>query len=155
VLDFDGVLTDDRVLVGEDGSEYVTCSRSDGMGIARLRASDVPVVILSSETNPVVAARAKKLGVPVEQGVHDKAAALDRIAERYDVSLIDIAYVGNDVNDVDCLRMVGLAAVPADAQPSARACAHYVLKGLGGRGAVRELCDAILAAQHSVPEGWR
>ncbi len=154
-LDFDGVLTDDRVLVGADGAEFVFCSRSDGMGIARLKASGVPVVILSSETHPVVAARAQKLGVPVEQGLADKAEALAKVAERYNVALYDVAFVGNDINDVECLKRVGLAAVPADARPEARACAHHVLGNEGGRGAVRELCEAILAAQRSVPEGWR
>lgn len=153
VLDFDGVLTDDRVLLGEDGAEFVMCSRSDGMGLARLKAAGLPVMILSSETNPVVSARARKLGLPVEQGVCDKAAALRRLVETHGVTLAEVAYVGNDVNDVACLRLAGLAVTPADARPEACACAHHVLDACGGRGAVRELCDALLSAQSAVLEG--
>lgn len=149
VMDFDGVLTDDRVIVGEDGAEYVLCSRSDGMGIALLKRRGLPMVILSTETNPVVTARARKLALPARQGVENKGVALRQLAEEHDVPLGYIAYVGNDVNDLDCLRLAGLAIVPGDAQPVARAHADLVLSKPGGQGAVRELADLIVAS------GWQ
>lgn len=148
VLDFDGVLTDDRVLVGADGSEYVMCSRSDGLGIARLKQCGLPMLILSSETNPVVTARANKLGIPARQGLSDKLEALKQVAAERGVALQEIAFVGNDINDLDCLRAVGLAIAPADAQPAVLEQADIVLSKLGGRGAVRELAERILAS------GW-
>lgn len=108
-LDFDGVLTDDRVIVGQDGSESVVCSRSDGLGIALLRHAGVPVVILSTEPNPVVTARADKLGVPVFQGLKDKAQTLGHLLRERAVDPADVVYVGNDVNDGGCLKLVGCA----------------------------------------------
>lgn len=149
VLDFDGVLTDDRVLVGEDGSEFVLCSRSDGMGISLLKRRGLPIAILSTETNRVVTARARKLGLPVHQGLDNKGAALQQLIEERQIPPGCVAFVGNDINDVDCLRLAGLAIVPADAQLVAREHADIVLTNPGGRGAVRELADLILAS------GWQ
>lgn len=146
VLDFDGVLTDNRVWVGQDGHEAVACDRGDGLGLAALRRAGFPVAVLSTETNPVVAARCRKLQLPCAQGLDDKGAALRALAAEYDLSLSDIIYVGNDVNDRDCLRLAGLAVVPADAHPDARREAALVLARPGGRGAVRELCDLLLEA---------
>jgi YrbI family 3-deoxy-D-manno-octulosonate 8-phosphate phosphatase len=146
-LDFDGVLTDDRVIVHDDGHEAVVCSRSDGMGIALLRAAGLPMVILSSETNPVVTHRAAKLGVPVAQGLTDKLAALYAVCDEQGIAADRVIFVGNDVNDRGCLAAAGVAVVPADAHPMARRDADIVLRRAGGRGAVRELADAILAAK--------
>jgi N-acylneuraminate cytidylyltransferase len=146
VTDFDGVHTDDTVLVGQAGEEFVRVSRSDGMGVGRLRAAGIPVLILSTETNPVVSARARKLGVDVEQGVADKAAALTAWASERGIRLDRIAYLGNDINDLGCLELVGWPiAVPA-AHPEAIAAARVVLSAPAGAGAVRELADAVLLA---------
>ena len=144
VTDFDGVHTDDSVLVGQGGEELVRVSRSDGMGIGRLRAAGIPVLILSTETNPVVSARARKLGVEVAQGSTDKAAALTAWASGRDIPLDRIAYLGNDLNDLGCLELVGWpVAVPA-AHPEVIAASRIVLAAPGGAGAVRELADAVL-----------
>lgn len=151
-MDFDGVLTDDRVFVGEDGAEYAACSRSDGMGISLLRRLGIGSVILSSETNPVVAARARKLAVPVVQGMADKAAAFRAVVEERGLPLADVAFIGNDVNDVECLIMAGLAAVPADAHSQAKRVADIILTHRGGHGAVRELIDMILVARRPEPD---
>jgi N-acylneuraminate cytidylyltransferase len=146
VFDFDGVFTDDRVLVLEDGREAVTCSRGDGLGLARLRAAGLRAAVLSSEVNAVVAARCRKLGLDCRQAVTDKGAALRALADEAGVPLPAVAYVGNDVNDLPALRLAGVAVAVADAHPEARAAAQVVLERGGGRGAVRELCERVLAA---------
>ncbi|WP_372699561.1 cytidylyltransferase domain-containing protein [Arthrobacter sp. JSM 101049] len=147
VTDFDGVHTNDLALVAQDGSEYVTVSRSDGMGVSRLRRDGVPVLILSTETHPVVAARAAKLGVEVIHGVDDKAARLAAWLAERGLDPARVAYVGNDVNDVAAMGSVGWPIAVADARPEALAAARVVLRKPGGRGAVREVCERILDTQ--------
>lgn len=141
VTDFDGVHTDDRVLVGEDGAEFVVANRSDGMGVRMLREAGVPLLILSTEVNPVVSARARKLGVDVRQGLDDKAGALREWAESRGFDLERVAYLGNDVNDLACLDLVGWPVAVADAHPLVVAAARVVLTRRGGDGAVRELAE--------------
>lgn len=144
VTDFDGVHTDDTVLLGQDGQEYVTVSRSDGMGVARLRAAGIPVLILSTETNAVVSARARKLGVDVIQASEDKQAALAGWAADRGIPLDRIAYLGNDVNDLGCFEIVGWPVAVPGAHPRVLAAARLVLTSRGGDGAVRELADRVL-----------
>jgi YrbI family 3-deoxy-D-manno-octulosonate 8-phosphate phosphatase len=141
VTDFDGVHTDDRVTVAQDGTESVITNRSDGMGVRLLREAGVPVLILSTEANPVVTARARKLEVDVRQGLRDKAAALTEWAEERGLPLDRIAYLGNDVNDLSCLALVGWPIAVADAHPLVRSAARVVLTRRGGDGAVRELAE--------------
>ncbi len=144
VLDFDGVLTDNRVWVREDGSEMVAANRSDSWGIGLLAKQGIRTFILSTETNPVVAARAEKMRVPLLQGVRDKAAALTSLLREFKVDSSRTIYVGNDTNDTPCFPLVGYALAPADATEEARRLADRVLSLPGGHGAVRELCDLIL-----------
>ena len=151
VTDFDGVHTDDRVLVGEDGSEYVFANRSDGMGVRLLREAGVPVLILSTEVNPVVAARARKLGVPVLHGVDDKAGALRAWASDAGIALDRIAYLGNDVNDLAALDLVGWPIATADAHPLVRSAARVVLTRRGGDAAVRELAELAMPTAKETP----
>lgn len=148
VTDFDGVHTDDSLRLDSHGVESVVVSRSDGLGIGRLREAGIPVLVLSTETNPVVRARAEKLGVDAVTGCTDKIAALTAWARDLDIPLADVAYLGNDVNDVECLRAVGWPVVPAGAHSAARVAAPYVLRRRGGDGAVRELADRVLADPH-------
>jgi YrbI family 3-deoxy-D-manno-octulosonate 8-phosphate phosphatase len=145
VLDFDGVVTDNRVWVNEDGREMVAAYRSDSWGIGLLRKAGVKLVILSTEVNPVVSARARKMGVPVYQGVTDKAAALPGLLAEFGASAQHTVYVGNDTNDTPCFPLVGCALAPCDAQPDACRLADRVLTRAGGHGAVREVCDLILS----------
>lgn len=146
VTDFDGVHTTDRVVVDQHGIESVEVNRADGMGVAQLRHAGVPFLILSSETNPVVQARAAKLGVEAVTGCDDKLRALVEWTGRRGLALADVAYLGNDVNDLACLRAVGWPVVVADAHRDARAASRIVLRRTGGDGAVRELADRVLAA---------
>lgn len=151
VTDFDGVHTDDTVMVDQLGRETVRVSRADGHGIARLRAAGIPVLILSAEENPVVERRAEKLGVECAQGVAEKGAVLRAWAADRGIRLDRIAYLGNDRGDLPALGLVGWPIAVPDAAPEALAAARHVLANRGGHGAVRELADLILAArQHTI-----
>jgi YrbI family 3-deoxy-D-manno-octulosonate 8-phosphate phosphatase len=145
VLDFDGVLTDNAVWVLEDGTEMVRCDRSDGLGIAMLKKAGIPVMVLSTETNPVVTARCEKLAIPCVQGVSDKGRELVAILARERIDSTRVAYVGNDVNDLDCMEIAGFPVAVADAHPQVLGTARVVLSTRGGYGAVRELCDLLLS----------
>lgn len=146
VFDFDGVFTDNRVYVSQDGVESVACDRGDGLGIARLRKMGVPMMVLSTETNPVVAARSAKLKLPCHQGVDDKLAFLTEYLASEGIDPAHVIYLGNDVNDLACLKLVGLPVAVADAHPEVHRVARWALDRRGGEGAVRELCD--LLADH-------
>jgi 3-deoxy-D-manno-octulosonate 8-phosphate phosphatase (KDO 8-P phosphatase) len=143
VFDFDGVFTDNRVWVNERGEELLAFTRSDGLGLRRLDEVGVRYLIVSMEQNPIVGARAQKLRAECLQGVDDKLPVVREHAERLGVTLEDTAYVGNDINDADCLRAVGVPVVPADAWPEVKPLARWVLSRPGGAGCVREFCDAI------------
>jgi len=144
VFDFDGVMTDNRVWVDQDGREQVAANRSDSMGLVRLRKSGIEMMVISTETNPVVAARCAKLNLPVIQGVEDKAKVLRSLLNERKIDPAQVVYVGNDINDIPCFPIVGCAVVVADAHPEARVMADLALVMKGGHGAVRELCDLIL-----------
>lgn len=146
VFDFDGVFTDNRVCVDENGIESVFCSRGDGMGIEKLRSLGVPMFVISKEQNKVVTARCAKLRIPVLQGIEDKVAALQHWLDQYGISHEHVVFVGNDENDIPCLQFSAFCAVPADAHNSVIQLADMVLSQKGGRGAVRELCDMLYDA---------
>ncbi|MGD8850040.1 MAG: acylneuraminate cytidylyltransferase [Anaerolineales bacterium] len=144
VLDFDGVLTDNRVWVDKDGHEWVAANRGDGWGIARLKEVGVEVIVLSTETDPVVAARCDKLGIESVQGLNLKTEALEEIMTDKGIKPEHTVYLGNDVNDTACFALVACALVPSDAHHEAKRQADIHLSQRGGHGAVRELCDMIL-----------
>ncbi len=147
VFDFDGVMTDNRVLVMQDGTEGVLCNRSDGLGIGMLREAGLALLILSKEENPVVSARARKLRIECMQGIDDKLAALKALLSQRGIDAGDVAYVGNDLNDLECMEHVGLPIAVLDAYPQVLRVARLVTTRPGGHGAVREVCDWILAAR--------
>ena len=147
VFDFDGVFTDNRVWVNERGDEALAFSRSDGLGLRRLEEVGVRSLIVSLEQNPIVGARARKLQVDCVQGVGDKLSVLRERTGELGVALQDTAYVGNDINDAECLRVVGVPVVPADAWPEVKPLARWVLSRAGGTGCVREFCDAVWESQ--------
>lgn len=149
VFDFDGVFTDNRVLVGEDGSEYVFCSRADGLGLANLRRRGVDCMVLSTEKNPVVARRCEKLKLECFQGIADKWKTLKGILQKKKVDSAYVGYVGNDINDLACMESVGVAICVADARPEIKAVAHLVTARRGGEGAVREICDLVIRAKNT------
>lgn len=152
VFDFDGVFTDNMVYVFEDGREAVRCFRGDGLGLQRLERLGITTLIVSTETNPVVSARCRKLGVQCIQGCKDKRAVLETHVQEIGLSLAQTAFVGNDINDLPCLQSVQLPIVVQDAHPDVIPYALYQTKARGGHGAVREICDLferVLAPQQS------
>ena len=151
VFDFDGVFTDNRVFVNQDGSESVACWRSDGLGLSRLRSLDIPVWVVSTEKNPVVGARCKKLQLNCIQGCDDKLSAIGKISKESGCSLGETAFIGNDINDLECLKAVGLPIVVADAHPDVIGFAKYITLNPGGHGAVREICDIIYSVSGNGP----
>ena len=151
ICDFDGVITDNRVWTDQDGHESVVASRADSMRINQMREIGIDVMILSSEPNMVVAARAKKMGVEAVHGVglQDKGRVMREILAQKNVRPDEVVYVGNDWNDLPCFEIAGWAVAVADAYPDVLRAADYVLKTPGGHGAVRELCDLILRYRRS------
>jgi N-acylneuraminate cytidylyltransferase len=144
VLDFDGVFTDNNVLVCQDGQEAVICSRSDGWGLAELKALGLPMIVLSSERNPVAKARCHKLGIPCLIGLEDKLPALNLWLEEKGIEHSQVVYLGNDVGDLTCMAAVGCGIAVADSHPRALSAARFVLTARGGKGAIRELTDLIV-----------
>lgn len=144
VMDFDGVFTDNRVIVFQDGREAVFCDRGDGMGLDRLKRSGLPLLVLSTEENPVVRARCEKLGILCQQGISDKISALEEWITKNNLNPSETIYVGNDINDLACLRYVGCGVAVGDAYPEVKMSARITLTAPGGNGAIRELCDLIL-----------
>lgn len=141
IMDFDGVFTDNRVLVLEDGREAVWCSRGDGLGLERLRKMGVKLLILSKEPNRVVMARANKLKIECLHGIDDKLPAMKEWLSNNDFRADEVIYVGNDLNDIECMRAAGIGIAPSDSVPEVIAIADMVLKFPGGSGALREVCD--------------
>lgn len=144
VLDFDGTQTDDRAWIDADGTERVAVHRGDGLGIAALRRAGLPVMFLSTEVVPIVAARAAKLGVECRHGIARKGQELASWMGEHELSADRVLYVGNDVNDLPCFEQVGWPVAVASAQPSVRAAARAVTSVPGGHGAIREIASWIL-----------
>lgn len=144
VLDFDGTQTDDRVLIDSDGRELVAVHRGDGLGIAALRRSGLKLLILSTEQNPVVAARARKLQLPVLHGIDRKDLALKQWCEEQGVAPERVLYVGNDVNDLPCFGLVGWPVAVAGAHDVVRDAARATTTAEGGFGAIREVATWLL-----------
>lgn len=153
VFDFDGVFTDNTVLTDAAGNEWVRSWRGDGLGLEKLRRAGIPAWVLSTEAHGVVGSRCQKLGIPYRQGLADKQAELESLAAELGVPLVAVAYVGNDVNDAGCLRVVGVPIVVQDAHPDVLPLARFHTRTAGGLGAVREVCEWIsssVAAQGPV-----
>lgn len=149
VLDFDGTQTDDKVLIDSDGRELVAVHRGDGLGIAALRRAELALLILSTEQNPVVAARARKLRVPVLHGIDRKDLALKQWCEEQGIAPERVLYVGNDVNDLPCFGLVGWPVAVAGAHDVVRGAARAVTSTPGGDGAIREIASWILGKELS------
>ena len=147
VFDFDGVFTDNTVIVDQNGVESVCCWRSDGLGLSRIRSLGLKTLIISTETNPVVSVRAKKLKIDCVQGIIDKAAAINDWVKTFGISLSNTAFVGNDINDIPAFKEVGLPIAVADSYQEISPFIKYQTQKKGGMGAVREVCDLIYNLQ--------
>jgi YrbI family 3-deoxy-D-manno-octulosonate 8-phosphate phosphatase len=147
VFDFDGVFTDNTVYVSQEGVEMVRCWRSDGLGLKRLQSAGVHTLVVSTETNPVVTVRAKKLGVPCKQGVADKRRAILDTCRELQLDASSVVYVGNDINDIPAFEAVGIPVAVSDAYPEVLSYVVYQTAKPGGKGAVREVCDLVFNAR--------
>ena len=148
-IDFDGVMTDNTVYVFEDGREAVRCSRLEGYGLRRLIAAGAEPVIVSTEANGVVTARARKLNIACVQSVPDKVAAMETLLRERGLDWREAGFIGNDVNDRDVLQRVALPVVVADAHECVCIDGVFRTTRRGGGGAVREVCDAIAAVKEN------
>jgi YrbI family 3-deoxy-D-manno-octulosonate 8-phosphate phosphatase len=158
ITDFDGVHTDNTAMLAQDGRESVQISRADGLGVEHLRSIGIPLLIVSKELNPVVEARAFKLGVDVVHGIDDKRPVVREWLAMRGINADRAAYLGNDVNDLGPMSLVGWPIAVADAHPAVRQAARLVLTRSGGHGAVRELCDLVIehrgrAARNAISPG--
>ncbi len=155
-LDFDGTLTDGKVLINGFGTEYVTCSRRDGQGISLLKKTGVVVCVITSETNDVVMARCQKLGISYRRGLktaEDKLRALEEMANARDIKPEEVAVMGDDVNDLKMLEWGAVAFTVADCHEKVRKVADYITSRNGGDHAVREAADLILMAKEGTKDG--
>ncbi len=143
VYDFDGVMTDNRVMVDQNGNESVMANRGDGYGVGMIRKLGVKQVILSTEVNPVVEMRAQKLNLEVIHGVSDKKQTLEKYCADRNISLDRVMYLGNDLNDIDAMKCVGIKGAPKDAEPEILEIADWISEKSGGYGVVRELARLI------------
>ncbi|WP_421866754.1 KdsC family phosphatase [Motiliproteus sp.] len=143
-FDFDGVFTDNRVLVDQNGVESVWCHRGDGLGISRLRQAGLPMTVISLETNPVVAARCQKLQLPHNSGIENKRQVFLDWLDDINVAVEQAIFMGNDINDLECMAVAGVSVTVADAHPEVLSRADLILSQRGGFGAVRELADLLL-----------
>ncbi len=142
--DFDGVMTDNKVYIDQDGCEMVQVNRADGLGVAEIKKLGIVQIILSTEKNPVVGQRSKKLGLTCLQGISDKTYALKKFCQKNNISLDEVAYVGNDINDLEAMELSGITFCPADAHKSIKKISDHVLKSKGGQGVVREIFDYLI-----------
>lgn len=149
IFDFDGVMTDNTVIVDQNGIESVVCSRGDGLGIGRLKAAGIFAGVLSKEVNPVVTARCTKLKLACRQGIDEKLLELQLWLTELGLEAKQLAYVGNDINDLECLLFAGIGIAVADAEPEVLSATRVHTIRNGGRGAVRDVCEWIIAAQRT------
>ena len=143
VYDFDGVMTDNKVYVDQDGKETVQVNRGDGLGISEIKKLGIEQIIISTEKNLVVMKRAEKLGIGCMQGIENKKAALIDYCKNNNFDLQNVAYVGNDINDKEVMEIAGTTYCPSDAHKSIQIISDYILKTKGGDGVIRELLDII------------
>jgi YrbI family 3-deoxy-D-manno-octulosonate 8-phosphate phosphatase len=144
VYDFDGVMTDNKVYINQNGSEMVQVNRADGLGVAEIKKMGIKQIIISTEKNPVVSARANKLDIHCFQGIDSKKDKLLKYCQEINIDLSQVAYVGNDINDKDAMAISGFTFCPADAHQNIKEIVDHILLTNGGNGVIRELFDVLL-----------
>ncbi len=158
VMDVDGTLTDGSMYYSSEGEQLKRFNVRDGMGIELLKKGNISTAIITSENSPIALARANKLKIEnIEINCRDKSSALRNLASKLNMDLSEIAYIGDDVNDIHVMGICGFAACPFDSVESIKNIADYICKNSGGKGAVRELCEMILLSQNksiTLDENW-
>jgi YrbI family 3-deoxy-D-manno-octulosonate 8-phosphate phosphatase len=143
IYDFDGVMTDNRVFVFKDGQEAVLVNRSDGLAVRAIKQMGIRQIIVSTETNAIVAARARKLQIPFIRAVDDKRKVVEKYLRRNRIKKEKVIFVGNELNDKSAMKFVGIAIAPSDGHPDVKKISQVVLSAKGGHGVVRELLDLL------------
>lgn len=147
-IDVDGVWTDGSLYFGPRGEELKRFDVKDGHGLVLWRELGYPTAILTARNSPIVTTRAAELGIRyVLQGERDKARGFEKLIAQAGVRAEEVAYIGDDLNDIPVMRLAGFAATPADGVPEVREFVHYVCKAPGGRGAIREVCELLIRAK--------
>ena len=144
IYDFDGVMTNNKVYIDQDGNEMVQVNRADGLGVAKIKDLGIQQIIISTEQNSVVSARAMKLGIPCLKGINNKKEALLNYCQKNGVNINDVAYIGNDINDKDAMEIARIRFCPADAHETIKEISDQVLNRNGGDGVIRELLDILI-----------
>jgi len=144
IYDFDGVMTNNKLLIDQNGNEFVQVSRADGLGVSEIKKLGIDQIIISSEKNAVVSSRARKLGIECIQGTDDKKFSLINYLAAKDLNLANVAFLGNDINDLEVMEIVGISLCPKDAHTKIKKIAKIILKTKGGEGVIRELLELIL-----------
>lgn len=145
VMDVDGTLTDGKIYYGNDGEVFKAFDVRDGYRLIKCEQYGIITAIITGKSSKIVEGRAKDLKIKeVYQGVSNKLEILKILTEKYGVSIEQVAYIGDDVNDVECMSVCGFSACPADAMEEVKECVDYVCKNIGGHGAVREIIDKII-----------
>ena len=144
IYDFDGVMTNNKVYIDQNGNEMVQINRADGLGIAEIKKLGIKQIIVSTEQNPVVSARAIKINIPCLQGIEDKKETIMDYCLKNNIDLNNVAYIGNDINDKDAMEISGLTFCPSDGHESIKEISDHILKTKGGNGVIRELLDLLM-----------
>ena len=143
IYDFDGVMTNNKVYVDQNGKEMVQVNRGDGLGVSEIKKLGIKQIIISTEANPVVSKRAKKLGISCLQGIDNKKDALKEYCQENNYDLQNVAFVGNDLNDKEVMGIAGITFCPSDAHESIKTISDFTFKATGGNGVIRELFDIL------------
>jgi 3-deoxy-D-manno-octulosonate 8-phosphate phosphatase (KDO 8-P phosphatase) len=144
IYDFDGVMTDNKVLVDQNGNEAVIVSRADGLAVSELKKHKIEQIIISTEKNKVVAKRAEKLKILCIDAVDNKLRIVEQYLTENKIGKEDVVYVGNDINDLEAMKFIGIPVSPADAHDSVRKISKYITKSRGGEGVIRDLLDILI-----------
>jgi 3-deoxy-D-manno-octulosonate 8-phosphate phosphatase (KDO 8-P phosphatase) len=144
VYDFDGVMTDNKVYVDHNGNESVRVNRADGLAVSEIKKLGIEQIIISTEKNPVVTARANKLNINCVQGIDNKKENLHKYCKENNYDLKNVAFVGNDINDKEAMEISGITFCPFDAHGTIKAISDHIFKTKGGNGVIRELLDLII-----------
>jgi len=143
IYDFDGVMTNNKVLINEDGKESVFCDRSDGLAISNIKKMGLPQIIISTEKNKIVEMRAKKLGIQVIHGMDCKKSIVKKYCDERNINLNKVVFIGNDINDLEVMKIVGYPIAPSDAHAAIKNEAKFLTKAKGGEGVIRELLNKL------------
>ncbi len=143
IYDFDGVMTNNTVIIDQYGNESVTVNRSDGLAISELKRRNIKQIIISTETNPIVQRRAEKLNIPCINDVENKRIIVENYLKEQKIDKEKVVYVGNDINDLEAMLYVAYPIAPMDAAESIKKISKFITKSKGGEGVIRDVLEIL------------